>query len=82
MMQEVSIITGQSFLILRDLQNGVSIQHLSKLFNLTESSIYKLAKRNNIKLPERKLLSLEEKKLKKKILDSQCYKKKKLKNID
>ena len=75
-------MTGQTSLILRDLQNGVSVQHLAKQFNLEESSIYKLAKRNNVKLPERKLLSLEEKKLKKQILDSQCYKKKKFKIVD
>lgn len=74
-------MTGQTFLILRDLKDGISVQDVANKFGKDEGSIYKLAKRHNIELPKIQLLSTEEKKLKKQILDAKRYDEKRVKNL-
>ncbi|AFM43605.1 hypothetical protein Desaci_4781 (plasmid) [Desulfosporosinus acidiphilus SJ4] len=71
-------MNGQTCLILRDLENGASIEETAKKFNKRESSVHKLATRHGIGLPKRKLLSEDEKKRRKQTLDARRYEKVKL----
>jgi len=75
-------MNGQTCLILRDLQNGLSPKDVAKKFDKAESSIYKLVRRYNIELPKKQPLTLEEKKLKKQRLDAKRYEKEKLHKLE
>lgn len=74
-------MTGQTYLILRDLENSISVRETAEKFHKDVHSIYKLAKRHGISLPERQLLSEDEKRSRKLKLDARRYSQKRLKAL-